>query len=484
MKLYNKENLKNSRIFFDKNPPKFMIFLIYFIVFILIIGIYASSKINKNYIVKAQGQILDKNVAYISSNVNGSIKEIVKKEGDFVKSGDTILIISNGEENTQRLEYKNILKENEEKIKLLKKYRKSLDEKKNLLKDEGSEQEYYGKVEYYLNSLKNESQSSGFTNEDISKKENKINEKISEKEKLNSKISKLEEDKKYYADLVKYYEELNYKIMDLEEEILNYQNSSNIDEKILKEKQNKLKDLKVEYRKFTKVQEEKLKIDSEYENIKSKYEGLKTEIESLKDEISQLTRQKLAGKQSEQIYLQFVNEIGSEIKNIEKTNLDIKMNISVLKNRDTNYEIKANKDGQIHYVNPLKEGVNVQVNQTLIELSKLDKNNFYVDTYINIYDISKVKVNQEVDIAILGVNTYKYGTLKGKLVVIEDGVVNIQGQEGNNSFYKAKVEIENKYLEKNNEKIELLLSMPVEARIIYDKETYLEYVLEKLNFRE
>lgn len=300
--------------------------------------------------------------------MNGSIKEIVKKEGDFVKSGDTILIISNGEENTQRLEYKNILKENEEKIKLLKKYRKSLDEK------------------------------------------------------------------------------------------------------ILKEKQNKLKDLKVEYRKFTKVQEEKSKIDSEYENIKSKYEGLKTEIESLKDEISQLTRQKLGGKQSEQIYLQLVNEIGSEIKNIEKTNLDIKMNISVLKNRDTNYEIKANKDGEIHYVNPLKEGVNVQVNQTLIELSKLDKNNFYVDTYINIYDISKVKVNQEVDIAIL--------------VVIEDGVVNIQGQEGNNSFYKAKVEIENKYLEKNNEKIELLLSMPVEARIIYDKETYLEYVLEKLNFRE
>ena len=484
MKLYNKENLKNSRIFFDKNTPRFMTFLIYFIVFILIIGIYASSKINKNYIVKAQGQISDKNVAYISSNVNGSIKEIVKKEGDFVKAGDTILIISNGEENTQRLEYKNILKENEEKIKLLEKYRKSLDEKKNLLKDEGAEQEYYGKVEYYLNSLKNENQSSGFTKEDILKKENKINEKISEREKLNAKISKLEKDKKYYENLVKYYEELNYKIVDLEEEIVNYQNSSNIDEKILKEKQNKLKDLKIEYRKSTKAQEEKSKIDSEYENTKSKYEGLKTEIDSLREEISQLNRQNLSGKQSEQIYLQFVNEIGSEIKNIEKTNLDIKMNISVLKNRDTNYEIKASKDGQIHYVNPLKEGVNVQVNQTLIELSTLDKNNFYVDTYINIYDISKVKVNQEVDIAILGVNTYKYGTLKGKLVAIEDGVVNIQGQEGSNSFYKAKVEIENKYLEKNNEKIDLLLSMPVEARIIYDKETYLEYVLEKLNFKE
>ena len=59
----------------------------------------------------------------------------------------------------------------------------------------------------------------------------------------------------------------------------------------------------------------------------------------------------------------------------------------------------------------------------------------------------------------------------------------VQTQEGNNSFYKAKIEIEDKKLIKDYEEIPIILSMPVEARIIYDKETYLDYFLEKLNFK-
>lgn len=85
MKLYNKENLKNSRIFFDKNPPKFMMILIYFTLFIILLSVLASSKLRKNYIVKANGQVSDSEISYLSSNINGSIIEIKAKEGDFVK---------------------------------------------------------------------------------------------------------------------------------------------------------------------------------------------------------------------------------------------------------------------------------------------------------------------------------------------------------------------------------------------------------------
>ena len=144
MKLYNKENLKNSRIFFDKRPPKFMIFLVYFTLIILILLLFAASRINKNYIVKANGQISDKNIKYVSSNINGTIKEVKAKEGTFVKRGDIILVVSNGEENIQRKEYEKILENNRLKKELLVKYRKSLDEKTNYLSDSGVEQEYYG----------------------------------------------------------------------------------------------------------------------------------------------------------------------------------------------------------------------------------------------------------------------------------------------------------------------------------------------------
>lgn len=51
----------------------------------------------------------------------------------------------------------------------------------------------------------------------------------------------------------------------------------------------------------------------------------------------------------------------------------------------------APKSGYIHYINSIKEGVNIQINQTIAENSKLKDENYYVDSFINVWDISKVK---------------------------------------------------------------------------------------------
>lgn len=485
MKLYDKENLKNSRIFFDKRPPKFMIFLVYFTLIILILLVFASSKIKKNYIVKANGQISDRNIIYASSNVNGTIKEIKAKEGSFVKEGDVILVVSNGEENTQRKEYEKILEDNKSKKDLLVKYRKSLDEKINYLSDTGLEQEYYGKVEYYLDVINSENQNKTFTNEDISKKQDKLNEKIDEKDRLKSSLDELEENKNYYKNLVKYYENINFIISDMQEEILILQESEKANKELINQKRAKLKELQIEIREMSSAQESSSKAESEYEQVKSKIESLDTEIEGLREELIQLDRQlNSLSSQSNQIYFQFINEIGLQEKEIEKYNSEINMNISMLSKRDQNYEIIAPSKGYIHYINSLKEGVNVQVNQTLVEISELKDDNYFVEAYINVQDISKVKEEQEVDVAVVGVNTYKYGTLKGKIFRIENGHFTAQTQEGNSNFYKAQIEIKDKKLAKGNQEIPLLLSMPVEVRIIYDKETYLDYFLEKLSFKE
>lgn len=485
MKLYDKDRLKNSRIFFDKRPPKYMTFLVYFTLLILVLLIFTSSKIKKNYIVKANGQISDKNIEYVSSNVNGTIKEIKVEEGSFVKKGDLILVISNGEENIQRTEYKKILDNNKLKKELLEKYRKSLDEKTNHMMDSGIEQEYYGKVEYYLDALKSENQNKEFTNEDIVKKQNKLTEKINEKDSLRSSLNKLEENKNYYKELVKYYERINFLISDIQEEITKLRASEEVNQELINQKEVKLRELQLEYREMSGAQEDASKAVSEYESAKSKMESLGVDIEGLRDEIAQLNRQNsISTSQANQIYFQFINEIGQQLKDIEKSNSEINMNMSVYGKRDQNFEIIAPKSGHIHYINTLKEGVNVQVNQTLADISELKEDFYFVEAYINISDISRVKVGQEVDVALIGVNSYKYGTLKGNILSIENGLITTQTENGNNSFYKAFIEIKDKKLRKNNEEIPLLLSMPVEARIIYDKETYLDYLLEKLSFKE
>lgn len=484
MKLYNKENLKNSRIFFDKNPPKFMMILIYFTLFIILLSVLASSKLRKNYIVKANGQVSDSEISYLSSNINGSIIEIKAKEGDFVKEGDLVLVISNWEENTQREEYKKALEENIKKIEILERYRKSLDDNENHLEDSGVEQEYYGKVEYYLQSLDSEKKNQSFTEEDMEKKKNKLSEKISEKNKIYNKLEGLEENKNYYKNLIKYYENLAYEISNLESQLAELRISELPDEKLIKDKEIELKTKKDEYRENNEV----LKLESEselkYQESKSKIESLESEIEGLREEIVQLERQNSNYlSQANQIYFQFINEIGNELKNIEKADNDLKMNISILEKRDQNYEILAPKTGHIHYINSIKEGVNIQINQTIAEISKLQDHNYYIETLINVSDISKVKKGQDVEVALIGVNTYKYGTLKGKLKSIENGLFTVQTQDGNSSFYKAIIEVKDKKLVKGRDEIPLLISMPVEARIIYDKESYLDYFLEKISFR-
>ncbi|MFM1536327.1 efflux RND transporter periplasmic adaptor subunit [Helcococcus ovis] len=99
--------------------------------FTSILSVFASSKIKKNYIVKANGQIADKKISYISLNVNGTIKEIMVNEGTHVKKGDVIFLVSNGEENIQRKEFGKILQDNKPKKELLEKFRLSLDKKHN-----------------------------------------------------------------------------------------------------------------------------------------------------------------------------------------------------------------------------------------------------------------------------------------------------------------------------------------------------------------
>ena len=55
MKLYNKSELRYSRVFFDKRPPAYIFILIFSTAFILVGAIFGAANIPKNYIVKANG---------------------------------------------------------------------------------------------------------------------------------------------------------------------------------------------------------------------------------------------------------------------------------------------------------------------------------------------------------------------------------------------------------------------------------------------
>lgn len=174
MKLYKKEELKDSRLFFDKKPPAYLTFLGFFLIGLLIVSILSLNFIPKNYIVRAQGTIEANDKAYITPLVNGHVHEINQPEGSAVKKGEKLLTLSVGTEGVQESEIDKQIAELKQKQAIFDKYEKSLHEKKNYMVSQEKEQEYYGKVEYYLSQVKDESKQSTTKAETITEKEKEL----------------------------------------------------------------------------------------------------------------------------------------------------------------------------------------------------------------------------------------------------------------------------------------------------------------------
>lgn len=101
MKLYNKSELRYSRIFFDKRPPAYAFILIISTALILLGSLIASAYIPKNYIVKANGNSVIIGTEFLSAVSPGKVVTLHKSEGDIVKAGDVIISLSSGQEGLQ-----------------------------------------------------------------------------------------------------------------------------------------------------------------------------------------------------------------------------------------------------------------------------------------------------------------------------------------------------------------------------------------------
>lgn len=418
MKLYSKNELKDSRIFFDKKPPIFLTIFIIFTLFLLITTIFVSAILPKSYVVEAQGTITTTDNTYVGSLSDGVLVEMKCPEGTLVNEGDTLFTVSNGTEGVQYQSLSNQLSQSKQKIEIIDKYIKSLEDSKNYLNKDGLQQEYYAKVEYYLSVLYDENKSA-----ELSKIE------------LNKKLEK---------------------------------------KKIEETEINSLKD---QLSKLTDSEEDKVK----KEELESKLEGKESELESLKTEIDQ--SQQVNSSQANQTKLQLISEAGTARTNIETSMIEVQGQVDAYQNQDSLYEVKVNHSGYVHYLSPLKEGMAIQKTQTIAEISKNEDNTIIVEAYIEAKDITKVSINDEVKIAINGVNTQKFGTLEGALKSIDIGTITQETNNGNLILYRCVVSINAKKLKAmNGETIKATKSMPVTARIIYEKETYLDWVLDLLSF--
>lgn len=142
------------------------------------------------------------------------------------------------------------------------------------------------------------------------------------------------------------------------------------------------------------------------------------------------------------------------------------------------YSIIAKSDGIIHLSAGLTVGTMLSQSVVLGTISSGDTENLYFDVGINATDRSKIDINNAVEIAVSGVAQTEYGTLKGKIVAIdEDSTQTEDGQV----FYRIKVvPTETFLMNKHGNKIHITNGMPVECRIKYDETTWFNWLIEQI----
>ena len=106
MKVYNLNEITDSKVLYDKNPPAFMNYIILIVTALIIGGLVWANKSVKTYVVKGQGLVVSENKSHIMTKASGEIKEVFIEEGSVVNEGD-VLFTMNGLEVDLQLEQVN-----------------------------------------------------------------------------------------------------------------------------------------------------------------------------------------------------------------------------------------------------------------------------------------------------------------------------------------------------------------------------------------
>lgn len=419
MKLYQKSELKSSRIFYDKKTPTFLTVFIIFVVIIFTASVWVSSWMSKTYIVEAMGTITTEDNIYVTSLSDGVVADLKVKEGMYVKKGDILLELSSGNNGIQYQAIQKQLDDIKNKISAIDKFIESLNKASNQMTKNGIEEEYYEKVNYYLSIISEENNNKESNQEKVNKKLQKKNRQEEEIQKLNNEINMLD-------------------------------NSE--DNKLRKEE------------------------------LLGTLESKNAELESLTQEIEDLNRN--GASQAEQTKIQMISEAGSSRTALQSNLIELEGQMKAYQSQDALTTITANNEGYVHYLSSAKVGINMQKGQTVAEISTNSNELMLVEAYIQASDISKVKINDNVNVSINGVNSQKYGMIPGKLISIDSGTLTQESDNGNIVLYRCIISLKKKNLvSSDGDEINIVKSMPVVSRIVYEKETYLDWVLELLNFK-
>ncbi|SDL23072.1 membrane fusion protein, adhesin transport system [Maridesulfovibrio ferrireducens] len=138
--------------------------------------------------------------------------------------------------------------------------------------------------------------------------------------------------------------------------------------------------------------------------------------------------------------------------------------------------VKAPQDGVIHNLQVNSLGEIVKPGETVLELVPAGKE-LIAEVHISSRDVGHIQVGQPVTIKFTAYDFARYGGVKGKLIDISP--TTIVGEKGR-VYYEGTVTLDKSYLEKNNQKLQVLPGMTIMADIRTGEKTLIGYFMKPI----
>lgn len=144
------QDLRDSKILYDKDLPRFGYMIISIIIFLFVFVTVWMCKTPKLYIVRGEGNVYNTDKNYIMSPYSGEIKEINIKEGVYVEKGTVLFTLASTELDLQKEQIDEQIATLKKQVAQYEKLSKCVADNKNYFDSANPEDDLYrSKYEFY-----------------------------------------------------------------------------------------------------------------------------------------------------------------------------------------------------------------------------------------------------------------------------------------------------------------------------------------------
>lgn len=512
---YKLKGLKDSRIFYLRNPPKFMFISIVIVIAILLGAVVWSCVAVKAEQVENAGIVSDIGVNSISSDVGGTVISIQVKEGFQVEKGDVIFVMDSSTLETERAGYAASLEYFQKRLELADRYIASINEgRPNPFINQGVEQEFYELRMSYdseMAAIKAEADSvNGKYLNNAHSQKNALNDRISAADAYKVSQDKDKAERDCVDTLLEFVEAYNggadnpfdtssspskeyYYVI---EAFKNSYNNGDDNAKIqLKgnyalqfstkrsELTTSIQSAETYVGQLTESNERLNRVNTMIMSLERKSENnpfdgtstdpIEREYYDLFD--NYVSERNQLDKTADSTELKYLNSMQSDRNTSSTQVLQLEMQVDACDANIEKYSIKAPTAGTVHLNLDLQIGRTIQAGTAVGNVNS--GSGMEIDMYLSGHDRARISLGDECKFTVDGLMQSEYGVVKGTV----KSIANDATMTENGAFFKVVVSFTDPVLvDKDGNEIEIVNGMSVRVWTIYEKYTYMEYFLDRL----